>query len=87
MLARAASHRAEPVASGRHEAALRKHDNKQVPREAGRCRLMLTSNPFAELSAFVPPTIMQTYIVAMILMVAGGTLLDIMHKKLSLIHI
>src|SRR5262249_5688270 len=42
---------------------------------------MLTSNPFADLSAFVPPTIMQTYIVAMILMVAGGTLFDIMHKK------
>ena len=42
---------------------------------------MFTSNPFAELSAFVPPTIMQTYVVAMILMVAGGTLFDIMHKK------
>jgi hypothetical protein len=42
---------------------------------------MFTSNPFAELSAFVPPVIMQTYIVAMILMVAGGTLFDVMHKK------
>ena len=42
---------------------------------------MLTRNPFAELSAFVPPAIMQTYIVVMILMVAGGTLFDIMHKK------
>ena len=42
---------------------------------------MLTRNPFAELAAFVPPAIMQTYIVAMILMVAGGTLFDIMHKK------
>src|SRR6266851_7712445 len=42
---------------------------------------MLTGNPFAELSAFVPPAIMQTYIVVMILMVAGGTLFDIMHKK------
>jgi hypothetical protein len=42
---------------------------------------MLTSNPFAQLSAFVPPTIMQTYIVAMILLVAGGTLFDIAHKK------
>ena len=41
---------------------------------------MLSRNPFAELSAFVPPAIMQTYIVAMILMVAGGTLFDIMHK-------
>jgi hypothetical protein len=42
---------------------------------------MFTSNPFAELSAVVPPAIMQTYIVAMIFMVAGGTLLDIMHKR------
>src|SRR5262249_57263252 len=32
-------------------------------------------------SAFVPPAIIQTYIVVMILMVAGGTLFDIMHKK------
>lgn len=42
---------------------------------------MLTSNPFAELSAFISPTIMQTYIVVMILIVAGGTLFDIIHKK------
>ena len=42
---------------------------------------MLTSNPFAELSAFISPTVMQTYIVVMILIVAGGTLFDIIHKK------
>ena len=42
---------------------------------------MFTSNPFAELSASIPPTIMQAYVVVMILMVAGGTLLDILHKK------
>ena len=42
---------------------------------------MFTSNPFAELSAFIPPTAMQTYIVVMILMVVGGTLFDIFHKK------
>ncbi len=42
---------------------------------------MFTNNPFAELSASIPPTIMQAYIVVMILMVAGGTLFDIMHKK------
>ncbi len=42
---------------------------------------MFTSNPFAELSALIPPTVMQTYIVVMILMVAGGTLFDIFHKK------
>ena len=42
---------------------------------------MFTSNPFAELSAFIPPAIMQSYIVVMILMVAGGTLFDMLHKK------
>ena len=42
---------------------------------------MMTSNPFAELSAFIAPSVMQTYIVIMILMVAGGTLFDIVHKK------
>jgi predicted small integral membrane protein len=42
---------------------------------------VFTSNPFAELSASIPPTVMQTYIVVMVLMVVGGTLLDIMHKK------
>ena len=42
---------------------------------------MITSNPFAELSAFIQPAVMQTYIVVMILMVAGGTLYDMLHKK------
>ena len=42
---------------------------------------MLTSNPFAELSAFISPAIMQTYIVVMILLVAGGTIFDVIHKK------
>ncbi|QIK37405.1 adenylyl-sulfate reductase [Caldichromatium japonicum] len=38
-------------------------------------------NPFAELSATIPPSIMQLYVVLMILLVISGTLLDIMHKK------
>ncbi len=42
---------------------------------------MFTSNPFAELSASIPPIIMQTYVVVMILLVAGGTLFDMYHKK------
>src|ERR1039458_10287756 len=42
---------------------------------------MFTSNPFAELSASVPPTVMQTYVAVMALLVAGGTLFDIIHKK------
>jgi hypothetical protein len=41
---------------------------------------MLTSNPFAELSASVSPAIMQAYVVLMALLVAGGTLFDIIHK-------
>jgi hypothetical protein len=42
---------------------------------------MITSNPFAELSAVISPLVMQTYVVIMILLVAGGTLYDIVHKK------
>ena len=42
---------------------------------------MIASNPFAELSALIPPAVMQAYVVLMILMVIGGTLLDVMHKK------
>jgi hypothetical protein len=42
---------------------------------------MFTSNPFAELSAFVSPTVMQIYVVVMVVLVAGGTLFDIVHKK------
>ncbi len=42
---------------------------------------MFTSNPFAALSASVPPGVMQTYVVVMIVLVAGGTLFDIWHKK------
>ncbi len=42
---------------------------------------MFTSNPFAELSASIPPIVMQMYVVIMIILVAGGTLFDIWHKK------
>jgi len=42
---------------------------------------MLTSNPFAELSTSVSPVIMQLYIIIMVLLVVGGTLFDIIHKK------
>jgi len=42
---------------------------------------MFTSNPFAELSASIPPIVMQTYVVVMALLVVGGTLFDIVHKK------
>lgn len=42
---------------------------------------MFSSNPFAELSASVPPIAMQTYVVVMALLVAGGTLIDVIHKR------
>ena len=42
---------------------------------------MFSSNPFAELSASIPPALMQTYVVLMVLLVVGGTLYDVWHKK------
>ncbi len=42
---------------------------------------MLTNNPFAELSASMSPSVMQTYVIVMILLVVGGTLFDVFHKK------
>jgi len=42
---------------------------------------MFTSNPFSELSASIPATVMQAYVILMVLLVIGGTILDMMHKK------
>ena len=42
---------------------------------------MFTNNPFAELSASIAPIVIQTYVVVMIILVVGGTLFDIYHKK------
>ena len=42
---------------------------------------MLTTNPFAELSGLIPPIAMQIYVILMAILVAGGTLLDTLHKK------
>src|SRR3954470_14400113 len=41
---------------------------------------MFAINPFAALSATIPAAAMQAYIVAMIVLVAAGTLFDIVHK-------
>ena len=41
---------------------------------------MFTSNPFAALSASIPPAVMQAYVVLMIVLVAAGTLFDVVHK-------
>jgi hypothetical protein len=42
---------------------------------------MFASNPFAELSASIPTVYMQGYIILMVLLVMGGTILDMIHKK------
>lgn len=42
---------------------------------------MIFSNPFSELSALISPAVMQAYVVLMVLLVIGGTLLDVKHKK------
>ncbi|MBX2870408.1 MAG: hypothetical protein KTR18_17130 [Acidiferrobacterales bacterium] len=42
---------------------------------------MLTTNPFAELTAFISPGVMQGYVILMIILVIGGTVLDMLHKQ------
>ena len=42
---------------------------------------MSNASPFAELSAFIPPAVMQAYVVVMILLVMAGTAYDMLHKK------
>ena len=42
---------------------------------------MFNSNPFAALSASVPPTVMQTYVVVLALLVVAGTIFDVIHKR------
>jgi hypothetical protein len=42
---------------------------------------MSISNPFADLTVFLPPLVMQVYVVLMALAVAIGTLFDMVHKR------
>lgn len=42
---------------------------------------MFTSNPFADLANVIPQSAMQAYIILMILLVFGGTVIDMIHKK------
>ena len=42
---------------------------------------MFTSNPFADLSALISTDTMQMYVIVMAILVAAGTILDMMHKK------
>jgi len=39
------------------------------------------TNPFHDLTGFLTPAVMQTYVVLMFLAVVGGTLFDVIHKK------
>lgn len=42
---------------------------------------MFTRNPFADLTVFLPPLVMQGYLILMILTVFIGTLIDMLHKS------
>ena len=42
---------------------------------------MFTTNPFAELGAFLSPLSMQIYVVLVIIAVAAGTVFDMLHKS------
>jgi hypothetical protein len=41
---------------------------------------VFTHNPFAALGDLLPPLVMQVYVILMIVLVAAGTLFDIVHK-------
>ena len=41
---------------------------------------MFATNPFAGLPAAITPGMMQTFVIVMIVLVAAGTLFDIVHK-------
>ena len=42
---------------------------------------MITNNPFLSISETIPTNAMQTFVIAMALLVVLGTLIDIIHKK------
>jgi hypothetical protein len=41
---------------------------------------MFTSNPFAAISSSIAPGVMQAFVILMVVLVAAGTLFDILHK-------
>lgn len=41
---------------------------------------MFSSSPFAALAASIPPAVIQAYVIVMIVLVAAGTLYDMVHK-------
>jgi len=42
---------------------------------------MFASNPFADLSAVIPTALIQAYVILMAVLVVGGTVIDMIHKK------
>ncbi len=42
---------------------------------------MFTINPFSELSELIPAYVQQGYVIAMAILVIGGTVIDTLHKK------
>ena len=42
---------------------------------------MLNTNPFTDLFTYLPPIAMQIFVIAMIVLVVAGTLIDVLHKK------
>jgi hypothetical protein len=42
---------------------------------------MITSNPISDVADFISPLAMQLYVIAMLILVVGGTILDTLHKK------
>jgi len=42
---------------------------------------MFASNPFADLAALIPSALIQAYVILMFILVVGGTVLDVIHKK------
>ena len=42
---------------------------------------MITNNPFFQIAELIPPLFMQIFVIAMIILVVVGTLLDMIHKK------
>lgn len=42
---------------------------------------MFASNPFAELATTIPLNVIQGYVILMCILVVGGTIIDMLHKK------
>lgn len=42
---------------------------------------MFASNPFADLTTIIPLNVIQGYVILMFILVVGGTILDMIHKK------